>query len=110
MENTGLHDEALFDYLVGRFETETWFALGKIVNPATGQSERHLEMAKLAIDVLAMLERKTEGHLTEAQLRRLKNALTTLRLNYVEEMSKPPAGEPAAQQQSEESPIRSEDL
>ena len=40
MENTGLHDEALFDYLVGRFETETWFALGKIVNPATGQSER----------------------------------------------------------------------
>lgn len=89
MEGTGTHDEALFRYLVERLETETWLGLGKIVNPATGQAERHLDFAKLAIDVLGMLERKTEGHRTEGETKLIRTTLTTLRLNYVEEASKP---------------------
>ncbi len=96
MEGTGLHDEALFEYLIGRFETETWFALGKIVNPATGQPERRLELAKLAIDVLGMLERRTDGRRSDAESRRLRSTLMTLRMNYVEEMSKPEAAAPDA--------------
>jgi hypothetical protein len=89
MEGTGPHDEALFRYLVGRLETEAWLGLGKIVNPATGKAERQLELAKLSIDVLAMIERKTESFRNEAESKLIRGTLTTLRLNYVEEASKP---------------------
>jgi len=95
MEGTGLHDEALFRYLVERLETEAWLGLGKILNPATGKPERQLEFAKLAIDVLGMIERKTEGHRSDDETKLVRNALTTLRLNYVDEVSKPAPVEPS---------------
>ena len=104
MEGTGSRDEALFEYLVGRLETETWLGLGKIVNPATGTAERHLEFAKLAIDVLAMLDRKTEGRRSEAESKRLRGTLTMLRLNYVEEASRPEPAAAEAQASTPDSP------
>jgi hypothetical protein len=95
MSEMDTHDAALFDFLVTRFETEGWLLLGKIANPATGNAERHLDAAKVVIDLLGMLERKTEGHRSEEESRRLRGALTTLRLNYVEELARPDAGSAA---------------
>ncbi|NOY09937.1 MAG: DUF1844 domain-containing protein [Spirochaetes bacterium] len=60
--------------------------LGKIMNPATGKLEKDLVQAKFTIDVLGIIEKKTEGNLTKEESELLKSTLTNLRLNYVEEV------------------------
>ena len=70
--------------------------MGKIQDPATGRMMPDLNLARTAIDWLEMLEEKTAGNLTEDESRLLRQVLTTLRLNYVDEReregSKPPEG------------------
>ena len=87
--------DAHFIELVMVFQQAAWQALGKIANPLSGKTETSLPQARHAIDMLAMLERKTEGHLTEAERRILSNALTQLRLNYVDAVGQRPPGEPS---------------
>ena len=71
--------------------------LGKIANPMTGKSERNLEGARYAIEVLESLAKKTQGNLTDEEDRVLQEALTMLRLNYVDESRKgDPEGEAEA--------------
>ena len=41
--------------------------LGKIANPMTGKTERNLEGARYAIEVLESLEKKTRGNLCEEE-------------------------------------------
>ena len=75
--------------------------MGKLVHPETGKTERNLEWARMAIDLLGMMEEKTRGNLRPDDERMLGSVLTTLRLNYVEETKKPEppseesAGEPS---------------
>ena len=69
------------------FQQTAWQALGKIQDPQTGDAEPQLPQAKHAIDMLAMLERKTAGNLSEAERSILSNALTQLRLNFVDVVS-----------------------
>jgi hypothetical protein len=78
------NDEALLIELVLVFQQSAWQGLGKIANPATGKTEVHLPQARHAIDMLAMLETKTQGNVSEAEQKFLANALTQLRLNYVD--------------------------
>ena len=77
-------DDALLIELVLIFQQSAWQGLGKIANPATGKTELQLPQARHAIDMLAMLETKTRGNLSEAEQSFLANALTQLRLNYVD--------------------------
>lgn len=71
--------------------------LGKIKNPMTDKIERHLDAARMLIDILGELEEKTEGRLTDPEKKMLQKALTELRLNYLDELNRPaPAGEAAA--------------
>jgi hypothetical protein len=98
--NTEPADDPQFLELVLVFQQTAWQALGKIQDPQTGTSEPQLPQAKHAIDMLAMLERKTAGNLTEAERGILSNALTQLRLNYVDvvsEQARKPASDPAAE-------------
>jgi len=88
-------DAFTFLSLVTTYQQIAWVALGKIANPASGKVERELEQARWAIDVLAMLDRRTRGNLSEAESRMLRDMLHVLRMNYVEEVNKP--SEPAAQ-------------
>ena len=62
--------------------------LGKIANPMTGKTERNLEGARYAIEVLESLEKKTRGNLCDEEDRVLQEALSMLRLNYVDESRK----------------------
>ncbi len=62
--------------------------LGKIENPATGEKEENLPLAKQTIDILSMLEEKTKGNLTKDEETLLKNILFELRMIYVKEMDK----------------------
>src|SRR6266403_990190 len=58
--------------------------LGQIPNPKTGQGEVNLELAKLFIDQLAMIQEKTRGNLTNEEATVLRNAISNLQMVYVE--------------------------
>ena len=62
--------------------------LGKIKNPATDKIERDLGSAKYAIDTLNALAEYTEGNLPRELKSYLDQSLTTLRLNYADEVKK----------------------
>src|SRR4030088_1761099 len=58
--------------------------LGQIPNPKTGQGEVNLELAKMFIDQLAMIQEKTRGNLTNDETTVLRNTLANLQMVYVE--------------------------
>ncbi|GEM_PF-1549693 len=59
-------------------------SLGVAPNPQTGETKVDLPTAQYFIDLLGMLEKKTEGNRTEGEDRFLKEVLIQLRLAYVE--------------------------
>ena len=59
--------------------------LGVIEDPASGQKSKNLSMAKQTIDILGMLEEKTQGNLNNDEESMLKNILYDLRILYVKE-------------------------
>ena len=58
--------------------------LGQIPNPKTGEGEVNLDLAKMFIDQLAMIQEKTRGNLTSEESTVLRNALSNLQMAYVE--------------------------
>jgi Domain of unknown function (DUF1844) len=77
-------NKVLFVNLVMMFSTTAMQQLGKLVNPATRQAEIDLESAQTSIDILTMLAAKTKGNLDNEEVRMLKEAISTLQVNYVE--------------------------
>jgi uncharacterized protein DUF1844 len=81
--------------------------LGQIPNPKTGQGEVNLDLARMFIDQLAMIQEKTRGNLTSEEAKVLSNALSNLQMAYVEVARESggarPPGAPEAAAQSEES-------
>jgi hypothetical protein len=67
--------------------------LGQIPNPKTGEGEVNLELAKMFIDQLAMIQEKTRGNLTSEESTVLRNALSNLQMAYVE-VAREPGREP----------------
>ena len=61
--------------------------LGLIDDPASGQKTKNLPLAKQTIDLLAMLEKKTKGNLTDDEEKILTNILYELRMLYVKATS-----------------------
>lgn len=88
--------ELLFMQLVMMFQGMAMQQLGKVMNPMTQKIERDLGQAKNFIDLLAMLEEKTEGNLREGEQKLLQQALFDLRMNYVDEVKKGEAAEAVA--------------
>jgi len=87
-EREQVSNEALFMGLVINLHATTMVGLGKIMNPLTQKIERNLEQARFTIDMLGMLEAKTEGNRTQEETKALKAILTELRLNYLDEAEK----------------------
>jgi len=65
--------------------------LGQIPNPRTGEAEVNLDLARMFIDQLAMIQEKTRGNLTSEEAKVLSNALSNLQMAYVE-VSREPGG------------------
>ena len=82
------------------FGQQAMISLGKLVNPMTGKAEKNLPAARLFIDTLEMLGRKTHGNLNSDESKVLQATLTDLRLMFVEE-SKAPAEQPATEPKQE---------
>jgi len=66
--------------------------LGQIPNPKTGEGEVNLELAKMFIDQLAMIQEKTRGNLTNEEATVLRNTLSNLQMVYVEVAQQAPTG------------------
>jgi hypothetical protein len=58
--------------------------LGQIPNPQTGRPEINLELARMFIDQLAMIQEKTRGNLTNEEAAVLRNAISNLQMAFVE--------------------------
>ena len=58
--------------------------LGQIPNPQTGKGEVNLELAKMFIDQLAMIQEKTRGNLTNEEGAVLRNTISNLQMAFVE--------------------------
>jgi hypothetical protein len=95
MEASWSNDD-LFRWFIIQQQQVTMIHLGKMVHPASSKIERDLDAARFSIDLLGMLEEKTKGNLGPEEARLLGQVLTTLRLNFVEESQRAPAGDPGA--------------
>jgi hypothetical protein len=74
---------ASFEALVSTFATQTLLALGLMEHPSIGRSV-NLELAKLNIDMLAVIEEKTKGNLSSQEKVILDQTLHQLRMAFVE--------------------------
>jgi hypothetical protein len=81
--------------------------LGQIPNPQTGKGEVNLELAKMFIDQLGMIQEKTRGNLTSEETAVLRNTLSNLQMAFVEvskemrEGKTEPTAAPAPEPQTE---------
>ena len=64
-------------------------ALGMVEHPVTHQRDVDIDSGKHWIDVLGMLQKKTEGNLTPQEKRMLEGLLGDLRMQYVSLVNSP---------------------
>lgn len=61
--------------------------LGDIPDPATGETNKDLSLAKQTIDLLGLLREKTQGNLLEEEEKLFDHLLYDLRMRYIKETS-----------------------
>ena len=91
---------ATFMVLMSTLATQAMAAMGLLPDPMTGKPTVHLPMAKHFIDLLAMLQEKTQGNLTEEESDHLRDGLHQLRMVYVSSEKQTPAESPVTEQKS----------
>lgn len=79
---------AQFGTLLAMLSTQAMVALGLLPNPATDKIEPQLQLARHFIDLLAVLEEKTQGNLSPEESKGLTSTLHELRMAYVEQAKK----------------------
>lgn len=96
---TGELSQRFVEFVMMQAQNAALF-LGQIPNPQTGQGEVNLDMAKLFIDQLAMIQEKTRGNLTSEEAGVLRNTISNLQMAYVEvaEREKATASAPVSRQ------------
>jgi hypothetical protein len=80
---TGELSQRFIEFVMMHAQNAALF-LGQIPNPKTGQGEVNLELAKMFIDQLEMIQEKTRGNLSNDESTVLKNTLSNLQMIYVE--------------------------
>lgn len=72
-----------FTFFLSTLSMQAMIALGDVPHPATNQAQLDLEQARYMVDVLAMLQQKTNGNLTPEESELLQSVLYELRMRYV---------------------------
>jgi hypothetical protein len=88
---SGEMSQRFIEFVVMHAQNAALF-LGQIPNPKTGEGEVNLDLARMFIDQLAMIQEKTRGNLTSEETKVLSNALSNLQMAYVEVARTEPAG------------------
>ena len=97
--NSGAIAQRFVEFVMMHAQNAALF-LGQIPNPQTGEAEINLELAKMFIDQLEMIQEKTRGNLSNEESAVLRNALSNLQLAYVEIARGKGISAPAPQPQS----------
>lgn len=82
-------DPASFVSFVMSIASNAASALGMMEHPVTHQREVDIDLGKHWIDVLGMMQKKTEGNLTPQERRMLEGLLADLRMQYVSLVNSP---------------------
>jgi len=94
------HLSAVFATMVMQLTNMAAMFMGKVPNPETNQPMVDLDSAQIFIDQLDMIEAKTRGNLSPEEQNILKQALTMLRMSFVQAVEsaekKGPTGAPSA--------------
>jgi hypothetical protein len=80
---SGEMSQRFIEFVVMQAQNAALF-LGQIPNPQTGKGEVNLELAKMFIDQLGMIQEKTRGNLTNEETAVLRNTLSNLQMAFVE--------------------------
>lgn len=82
-------DPASFVSFVMSIASNAASALGMMEHPVTHQREVDIDLGKHWIDILGMMQKKTEGNLTPQERRMLEGLLADLRMQYVSLVNSP---------------------
>lgn len=82
-EPGGLPEQAGFEHLVSLLTSQALMYMGQIPDQS-GRGVVALDIAKMQIDLLGVLEEKTKGNLSEDESKLLKGSLSELRMIFVE--------------------------
>ena len=98
---TGEMTQRFIEFVMMHAQNAALF-LGQIPNPKTGEAEINLDLARMFIDQLEMIQEKTRGNLTNEEATVLRNALSNLQMVFVE-VSGPAGPQPSPQPESPQS-------
>ena len=84
------------------FQTLALQQMGKLTSPITGKVERDLHQAKITVDMLDMIQKKTEGNLDENEEKILDTVMMELQMNYVDETARAEKDEEESETADEE--------
>ena len=80
---TGEMTQRFIEFVMMHAQNAALF-LGQIPNPKTGEPEINLDLARMFIDQLEMIQEKTRSNLTNEEATVLRNALSNLQMAFVE--------------------------
>ena len=102
---TGEMTQRFIEFVMMHAQNAALF-LGQIPNPKTGEAEINLDLARMFIDQLEMIQEKTRGNLTNEETTVLRNALSNLQMAFVEASgaTQPPAAQPEPPQPAPSQP------
>ncbi len=72
-----------FSMIISSFIAQSLMALGEMESPVDGQRTQDLAGAKFTIDLLQVMQDKTQGNLDDDEKKMLDSALYDLRMRYV---------------------------
>jgi hypothetical protein len=78
-------------FLVSSLYLQGMIALGMLPNPVTNKAEASFDQARHTIDMLAMLQEKTQGNRTPEESDELEGVLHELRMAFVTLKQNPPS-------------------
>ena len=76
-------EKQLFDMLISQSVYGVWIALGKMKNPVTDKIETNMDQATYYIELLEMVQLKTEGNLSEYEDQMLINVISELKMSFL---------------------------
>lgn len=80
--------EVTFSAFIMSLNTSVLYHLGEIGDPVSGKTIVDPDLAKHAIDTLAMIQQKTQGNLEKEEEELLKNILYDVKIRFVRNMKK----------------------
>lgn len=94
--------EIQFIQFVSSLYSTCMFQLGKIMNPVTGKVEKDLFGARATIELLRMLQAKTQGNLSAKEKSAIEDDLSNMQMNYVDEVKREQEKKPEPETKAKE--------